>query len=137
VQDRSLRTVESDAADLKDFLRRTGVSDVTSVTVRDIDSYATRMGLDKLERDTLRRRLYTVKSFYDWMHSRGHVQAHPMADFRIPRRRTSETGAIFSEAEVPENHLQVQAATAQPAAAGDGHAQRDSLRPPLRSDGIA
>lgn len=100
VRDVSVRTAESDAADLKDFLRRAGISDPASVTVRDIDSYATRMGLDNLDRETRRRRLYTLKSFYDWMHSRGHVQAHPMADFRIPRRRTSEKSSIFSEAEV-------------------------------------
>jgi hypothetical protein len=61
VQDRSPRTIESDAADLKDFLRRVGISDVASVTVLEIDSYATRMGLDKLGRDTRRRRLYTPR----------------------------------------------------------------------------
>lgn len=87
----SERTAETDAADLEDFLRPTGISDPASVTVRDIDFYATRMGLDKLKRDTRRRQLYTLESFYDWMHSRvmyGRIRWPTSASpAGVPRRR--------------------------------------------------
>ena len=100
VRDVSVRTAESDAADLKDFLRRAGISDVASVTIRDVDRYATRLGLDNLDRDTRRRRLYTLSPSTTGCTPEDTFRPHPMSDFRIPRRRTSEKSSIFTEAEV-------------------------------------
>lgn len=77
-------TIETYGKSIQDFAKTTGVTDPGVVTVRTVDSYMLRKGLDGLSASTRRTRLHALRSFFRFLRTRGYITHDPCQAVKAP-----------------------------------------------------
>lgn len=95
----SKATAETYAAAVQDLERTLGQADPTKLTAADLDLYMTRKALAGAATSTRRARAHAIRSFFGFLHSRGHLQANPAEFFRPPEEKSGGI-STFTEEEV-------------------------------------
>lgn len=118
----SVETAKSYGKALRDFDRRMRLSNHAAVTTQDLDRYAGRLTLAGLKENTRRSRLAALRSYFDFLLTRGFRPDNPARDVHPPRLRIVERIPTFTTAEIERLIF-----TFQPRAPGRGRKEPEVL----------